>query len=74
MSKDGACAGERRLHCFVPFVMAAGALSCMALFMDYDPSAAFVCLLGATVLWGPAGIIYSLPATFLQAGLCSHTP
>ncbi len=41
----------------------------MALFLDRDPAAAFVSLLGATVLWGPAGIIYSLPATFLQACL-----
>ena len=50
----------------VPFLMAAGALCCMAVFMERDPSAAFASLLMATVLWGPAGIIYSLPATFLQ--------
>lgn len=68
-SQNPCATGERRFHCGVPFLLAAGALCCMAVFMDSDPSAAFASLLMATVLWGPAGIIYSLPATFLQ--VCS---
>ena len=46
----------------------------MAAFMQRDPSAAFASLLFATVLWGPAGIIYSLPATFLQVERPSVLP
>lgn len=38
----------------------------MAFFLGCDPPAAFLSLLGATIIWGPAGIIYGLPATFLQ--------
>ncbi len=63
------CAGERRLHSAIPFLVGAAALTSMAFFMDSDPSAAFVSLLGATIVWGPAGVVYSLPATFLQACL-----
>lgn len=39
----------------------------MGAYLDHNPAAAFAALLGATVMWGPAGIIYGLPATFLQA-------
>lgn len=66
-TKGWLCAGERRLHSAIPFLVGAGSLMAMAFFMDSDPSAAFVALLGATVVWGPAGVVYSLPATFLQA-------
>jgi hypothetical protein len=61
------CAGERRLHSCVPFLLGAGALILMAFFLGSDPPAAFLSLLGATIIWGPAGVIYGLPATFLQA-------
>lgn len=61
------CTGERRLHSSIPFLVGAAALTSMAFFMDSDPSAAFVSLLGATIVWGPAGVVYSLPATFLKA-------
>ncbi len=66
-SAECVCAGERRLHSSIPFLVGAAALTSMAFFMDSDPSAAFVSLLGATIVWGPAGVVYSLPATFLQA-------
>lgn len=38
----------------------------MALWIDDSPMFAFVALLLATTLWAPAGILSSLPATFLK--------
>ena len=58
--------GERRYHATVPFVIATAALGCMSAMIDENPSVAFLSMLGATVLWGPAGIISALPATFLS--------
>ncbi|BDA42609.1 Putative tartrate transporter [Coccomyxa sp. Obi] len=66
LAKSSQRFGERRLHSSIPFLVGAAALTTMAFFMDSDPSAAFVSLLGATIVWGPAGVVYSLPATFLQ--------
>ena len=60
-------AGERKLHATVPFLAGAGCLALLGAYVDHNPAAAFAALLGATVLWGPAGIIYGLPAMFLQA-------
>lgn len=50
----------------MPFLAGAGCLALMGAYLDHNPAAAFAALLGATVMWGPAGIIYGLPATFLQ--------
>lgn len=61
-----AAAGERKLHATLPFLAGAGCLALMGAFLDSNPAAGFAALLGATVMWGPAGIIYGLPATFLQ--------
>ncbi|KAK9909692.1 hypothetical protein WJX75_006123 [Coccomyxa subellipsoidea] len=66
LAKSSQRTGERRLHSSIPFLVGAAALTSMAFFMDSDPSAAFVSLLGATIVWGPAGVVYSLPATFLK--------
>lgn len=59
-------AGERKFHATLPFMLAAGALGVMAWLIDTDPRTAFLAMLGATILWGPAGIISTLPATFLS--------
>ena len=58
--------GERRYHATIPFVLATVALAFMAAEIDENPTAAFIAMLVATVLWGPAGIISALPATFLS--------
>ena len=50
-----AAAGETRLHSSVPFLLGSVALLSMAFFLDHNPSAAFVSLLGATVIWGSGG-------------------
>ena len=69
-------AGETRLHSSVPFLLGSVALLSMAFFLDRNPSAAFVSLLGATVIWGAGGVVYSLPATFLsvRVGFSAHLP
>ena len=59
-------AGETRLHSSVPFLLGFVALLSMAFFLDRNPAAAFVSLLGATVIWGSGGVVYSLPASFLS--------
>ena len=59
-------AGETRLHCSIPFLGGAVALLCMALSLEHNPSAAFLSLLGATVIWGSGGVVYGLPASFLS--------
>jgi hypothetical protein len=59
-------AGERKYHAFVPFVIATLALGSMSALIDTNPATAFLAMLCATVLWGPAGIISALPATFLS--------
>ncbi len=71
-----AAAGETRLHSSVPFLLGSVALLSMAFFLDHNPSAAFVSLLGATIIWGSGGVVYSLPATFLSVGASfwSHSP
>ena len=53
----------------MPFLLGAVALLSMAFFLDRNPSAAFVSLLGATVIWGSGGVVYSLPASFLSVSL-----
>ena len=65
-------AGETRLHCSVPFLGGAVALLSMALFLERNPSAAFLSLLGATVIWGSGGVVYGLPASFLSVSLCAR--
>ena len=64
-----AAAGETRLHSSVPFLLGSVALLSMAFFLDHNPSAAFVSLLGATVIWGSGGVVYGLPASFLSVSL-----
>ena len=64
-------AGETRLHCSVPFLGGAVALLCMALTLEHTPSAAFLSLLGATVIWGSGGVVYGLPASFLSVSTCA---
>lgn len=59
-------AGETRLHSSVPLLMGSVALLSMAFFLDHNPSAAFVSLLVATVIWGSSGVVYGLPASFLS--------
>ena len=34
--------------------------------LEHNPSAAFLSLLGATVIWGSGGVVYGLPASFLS--------
>ena len=46
----------------------------MALFLEHNPSAAFLSLLGATVIWGSGGVVYGLPASFLSVSLCALPP
>ena len=43
----------------------------MALFLERNPSAAFLSLLGATVIWGSGGVVYGLPASFLSVSPCA---
>jgi len=66
MAKHSASTGERKYHAFVPFVIATLALGTMSALIDTNPATAFLAMLCATVLWGPAGIISALPATFLS--------
>ena len=63
------CTGEKRLHAAVPLGCSALALGAMAVWLDIAPALAFGMLLVATLLWGPAGILSSLPATFLHVRL-----
>ena len=53
----------------MPFLLGSVALLSMAFFLDHNPSAAFLSLLGATVIWGSGGVVYSLPASFLSVSL-----
>ncbi|CAL5219790.1 g1695 [Coccomyxa viridis] len=66
VAKSSQRMGETRLHSSVPFLLGSVALLSMAFFLDHNPSAAFVSLLGATIIWGSGGVVYSLPATFLS--------
>lgn len=43
------------MHAVIPFAMAALSLFAMSTCIDANPAAAFMFLLAATVLWGPAG-------------------
>ena len=43
------------MHAVIPFAMAALSLFAMSTCIDTNPAAAFMFLLAATVLWGPAG-------------------
>ncbi|KAK9816765.1 hypothetical protein WJX72_004884 [[Myrmecia] bisecta] len=58
--------GERRLHTTIPFAIGSVALACLGYSMSRNPWAAFLSLLAATAIWGPAGIVSSFPATFLS--------
>ena len=62
-------AGEKRWHATIPLGIAAVALGAMALWMEGSPMLAFTALLLATCLWGPSGILSSLPASFLKVSL-----
>lgn len=50
----------------VPLLIGSGALLVLSKTLDTAPITAFVALVVATLIWGPAGIIYGLPATFLH--------
>lgn len=50
----------------MPLAVSAFALGAMAVWLDIAPALAFCMLLAATLLWGPAGILSSLPASFLH--------
>lgn len=66
-------AGERRWHATGPLALSALSLGCMAMWIDGNSMLAFGALLLATSLWGPAGILSSLPATFLKVTFPAST-
>ena len=54
------------MHAAGPLLVSALALGAMAVWLEVAPALAFLMLIVATLLWGPAGILSSLPASFLH--------